>query len=301
MTTPRPYFWQRLPRWVSRLMLGSLLAVAALAVLVGGFALVAQRNADAVVLSYHYSVSMHIVAMSSVAALSVAVAAAVLRLGQPLVAGIVLIGSALGPMTLVAVPVQPSLVDASTFGDTALWWRVLVGVALLGLMTAWAWWTTKCLDTRPTIDSLSHTTETFSWLPSTVLFVVMTGVGLVAYRMTPQQANEPALRAIVGWALLAAGIAVVTAFARTAWMSLAMLAAVASTMGIIFLAYTRLGGWPGVAGWEFNGMESPIITSVASTVTLLAAPVIGVTIWLAGQGVGHARGSARVRSRVLAG
>jgi hypothetical protein len=62
-----------------------------------------------------------------------------------------------------------------------------------------------------------------------------------------------------------------------------------------------LGGSPGVAGREFNGMESPIITSVASTVTLLAAPVIGVTIWFVRQGVGHARGSARLRTLAVAG
>lgn len=300
MTTSHRYFWQRMPRLASQLMLGSVVAVAALAGLVGGLALTAQRNAEPLGIGEHYSVSMHVLAMSAVAALSVAVATGLLRLGQPLFAGIVLIGSALGPMTLVAVPVQSSLVDASTFGDTILWWRLLVSTAQFGVMVAWTWWTKRCLGESGTTSAPSHATASLSWLPSALLFMVIAGVGLVAHGSFPQQSNEPAMRAIAGWALLAAGIVVVGAFARTAWTSLALLIAVASTLGIISLAYTRLGGWPGVAGWEYNGMESPIITSVASTVTLLVAPLIGVTIWLVRQGVGHARDLRQVPP-VLAG
>lgn len=118
-------------------------------------------------------------------------------------------------------------------------------------------------------------------------------VGFDVYYQVPMQANKPAMRAIVGWSLLATGIVVVAAFARTGWTALALLAAVAATLGVIFLAYTRLGGWPGVEGWEYGGTQSPIITSVASTVVMFAAPFIGSAAWLARRGIRQLRVAGR--------
>lgn len=76
-------------------------------------------------------------------------------------------------------------------------------------------------------------------------------------------------------------------------MSLAFLVGIAATSGLIFVAYTRLGGWPGVAGWEFDGMESPIITSAASTSVMFAAALIGSATWLARRGIRHLRVAGR--------
>jgi hypothetical protein len=101
----------------------------------------------------------------------------------------------------------------------------------------------------------------------------------VGFNETPMQANAPVIRAVIGWAMLAAGIVVVASFASTAWTSLGLLAGSAITLAVIFAAYTRIGGWPGVAGWEYEGMQSPIITSVASSIALLVAPLVGLFCW----------------------
>ena len=88
------------------------------------------------------------------------------------------------------------------------------------------------------------------------------------------------MRRLIGWALLAAGICRGGVVASTAWTSLGLLAGSAITLAVIFAAYSRIGGWPGVAGWEFQGMQSPIVfTSVASTVALLVAPLLGLLGW----------------------
>ena len=276
--------WQRIPSWLSRLGLGSLLAAAVLGVTTGGMSLAAQHMADPAALRERYPVTLHVFAMIAVAGLSVAVAAALARRGLPLVAGLVLVGSAVGPMTVVAVPVRASLVDESTLGDTRMWWHVVVAALLTAVLVGWTWWADRCLNERTTERPAA---SDGSRLAAAALFAVVAAAGLSAYFLIPPQSNEPVMRAVVGWALLAAGIAVAAGFARTLWASLDFLVGVAATAGLIFLAYTRLGGWPGVAGWEYDGMESPIITSVASTVMMFAAPFIGSATWLARRGIRH--------------
>lgn len=283
MSASTAYSWQRIPGWLSRLGLGSLLAAAVLGVTTGGMSLAAQHMADPAALRERYPVTLHVLAMIAVAGLSVAVAAALARRGLPLVAGLVLVGSAAGPMTVVAVPVRASLVDEATLRDTRMWWHVVVAALLTAVLVGWTWWADRCLNTRTTERPASDGSP----LAAAALFAVVAAAGLSAYFLIPPQSNEPVMRAVVGWALLAAGIAVAAGFARTLRVSLGFLVGVAAAAGLLFLAYTRLGGWPGVAGWEYDGMESPIITSVASTVMMFAAPLIGSATWLARRGIRH--------------
>ena len=267
------YFWQRMPSWLERLVVGSLCAVGALGLIVGGLAWLAQLNSDPIP---RYSLSMHVVAMSAVAGLGVAVAVGLWRLRQPLLAGVVLVGVVVGPMTLVAVPVRGSLMANPM--DTKWWWHAVVSIAVGSVLTGWAWWAHQCLGRRahvPPRESSSVIRQTLQF----ALFVLAAMAAWVGFNETPMQSNAPVMRAIVGWALLAGGIVVVAAFAATAWTSLALLTGSALTLGAIFAAYTRIGGWPGVAGWEYKGMQSPIITSVPSTAALLVAPLLGLFCW----------------------
>lgn len=290
MDTPRRYFWQRLPAWLGRLLLGSVVAMAVLAGLVGGLALWAQRAADPQALGEHYSVTMHALAMIAVGALTVAVVTGLARLGATLLAGVVLVGSVVGPMTLVAVPVRASWVDVVT-GDTQAWWHAAVAAVLGVLLAVWTWWVTQCLRERSETKAPAERSP-WALIPQAALFAAAAVAGVATYDTVPVQSNEPVLRAIIGWVLLAAGIVVVATFARTAWTSFGLLAAVAAALGMVFLAYTRIGGWPGVAGWEVDGIQSPIITSVASTGTLLVAPLLGLVGWAL------RRGTAQVMQRV---
>lgn len=278
MDADRGHVRHRVPEWLSRLMLGSAGAGALLVVLVGGISLLAQRTADAVTPMEHYSVVKHAVAMLAVAGLTVAVAAGLLRLGQQLLAGVVLVGSVVGPMTVVAAPVRASMAEPS-LGDSRLWWHFVVAAAVVSVLTGWTWWVNRCLGERPGRRLRPERPGVVRQVAEASLFGAVAVLSIQAYSMVPAQSNEPAMRAVVGWGLLAAGMVVVTAFARTAWPALALLVAVAATLGLVVLAYSRSGGWPGVAGWELNGMQSPIITSVASTGTVLAAPLLGALCW----------------------
>jgi hypothetical protein len=44
------------------------------------------------------------------------------------------------------------------------------------------------------------------------------------------------------------------------------------------LGYLRPGGWPGVAGWEFDGMESPVILSAQVAIVSAAGPIAGMLL-----------------------
>jgi hypothetical protein len=75
--------------------------------------------------------------------------------------------------------------------------------------------------------------------------------------------------------------ALVVAASRAALRAQAALVAVSIAVpAVLFLAYQRQGGWPGVAGWEFGGMQSPVITSTSIVVCLLAAGPAGIAVRL---------------------
>ena len=282
------YFWQRTPTWVRHLAAGSLVAMAALVLLVGGIAVAAQRLAEAFArllgssAGDMYSVSMHVVAMTAMAGFAVGVATGLTRLGQRVPAAFLLVATVAGPMTVTAAPVRASLVAASS-DDTVRWWHLVVGSAVLVILTGWTWWCVRCLPPRTPLGPRSAAA-------AALVFVVSMALGyLVYYQLVDSGSgsNLPGATPVVGWSVLAAGVTVVVAFGRHWWSAVVALVGAAAVMGFLVLAYTRLGGWPGVAGWEYDGMESPLITSVVSTVTLLVAPVVGLAIWMLRVGAGH--------------
>ena len=258
----------------SRAAMGSLLAAVALGALVVAVALVAQGAADRTALARHYpatshdSVTLHALAMVGVGALAVGVALALCRLGWVVIAVPVLLGVALGPMTIVAAPVRNSLVSADGSDTTGLW-HLAVGAAVVAILSVWTWWTARCLGPVP----VERRASSFAGWPL-ALFVASFLVALEVYQRLPEQANAPAASAVTGWEVLAAGLVVVVAVAVNARAVSWSLLGVGASLGLIVLAYSRTGGWPGVAGWET--IQPPIITCWVSTVTVLVAPIAGV-------------------------
>lgn len=270
MTDHGVYFWQRLPLPARRPLLVSAGFLVLLGLIVGGLTAIAQSEAVEVGGDIPlYSLPMHVLAMCAVASLAVAVAVGLRRVGLTALAVVVLAAVVYGPMTLVAVPVDASVVDLEAFDDTLLGWRMLVALVLFVVLAGCSLAVERCLDARPTpADKL--------W--PTVIFVAALVIGIAMAVQLPEQANLPADRALLGWAVLAAGIVVVVAFGSSAWLSLAATVGAAAVLLLVAAAYSRDGGWPGVAGWEYEGMQSPIITSVASTITLLAAGALGLGV-----------------------
>lgn len=255
-------------------MVDSLVAALLVGALVGAIALFAQAAADGAAASAHYpaatheSVTMHVFAMMGLAALAVAVAVELCRLGWVLLAVPVLLGVAFGPMTIVAAPVRTVLTNAEG-SNTVGWWHLAVGAAVLALLSTCAWWTVRSLGPVP----VARRGSSFAGWPLALFAASFLGA-VAVHQQLPEQVNAPVASAVVGWELLAAGSVVAIAVAveaRTAvWFALGTGAA----LGLIALAYTRPGGWPGVAGWE--AIRSPIITCWVSSVTVLVAPVVGV-------------------------
>jgi hypothetical protein len=270
------YFWQRPPAWVNRVVLGSLVPAAVIGLMVGGLTWMGWKLADSPEHITHYSLSMHVIAMLALSILAVAVGSALVVQRKPVLAGVVLIATAFGPMTIVATPIRASLIT-STYQDTRIWWHVVVAGALTIVLSAWTWWVVRCLP-EPEGQPDRPPSALASLLPDLV-FIVSAAGGLLAYLSSPDQSNQPAMRAMVGWAILAAGIVTAVGFARHWWTSLVLAGGAGVVLGLIFLAYSRNGGWPGVAGWEYQGMESPIITSVGATAAVLSAWLLGLVVW----------------------
>ncbi|MDP9166184.1 MAG: hypothetical protein M3O32_09005 [Actinomycetota bacterium] len=254
--------------------MGSLIAAVALGALVAAVAVVAQGAADRTALARHYppashaSVTLHALALVSIGAFAVGVAVALSRLGWVVIAVPVLLGVALGPMTIVAAPAANSLINPEGSDTTALW-HLVVGAAVLAILSVWTWWTARCLGPVP----VERRASSFAGWPL-ALFVASFLVALEVHQHLPEQANAPAASAVTGWEVLAAGLVVVVAIAVAARAVAWSLLGIGASLGLIVLAYSRTGGWPGVAGWET--IQPPIITCWVSTVTVLVAPIVGI-------------------------
>jgi hypothetical protein len=246
-------------------------------VLIGGIASLAQSAGDRVSPGPHYSLTMHVLAMTALATLAVAVAAVLEGIGRTELAGFVLVATVAGPMTLVAAPASGSVLEPS-MADTTLAWHVAVGAVLLAIMATWTWLIVRTIGKRTSDQDSTPAPVRSSWMGPDLVFCATAVLAVEAYARTPQQADSPSGRAIIGWAVLAAGIVTAVAFGRRWWVAPAALVGAGAVLGLVFLAYSRVGGWPGVAGWEYDGMEPPIITSVASTGSLLAASALGLAL-----------------------
>ena len=270
-TAPRP-FWHRIPYGVAVTVRTSTIWAACVFLLVASLSTAAEWSANPATTGTQAPVALHALAMTAVAALCVGVATALARQRHPELAALVVVATAVGPMTLVAVPLLPALV-APNDSDTVLTWHAGIAVMLVGLLGIWTRQLVEVLELEPPA-------------PPTLLNRVVPGAVFafavlasdVAYWLIPEQSNVPVFRAVLGWGVLAAGIVVCVGWSRSRGAALLALLGSAFVLLTVTAAYTRVGGWPAVAGWERDGMQSPIITSWASTVTLLAAPVVGLAV-----------------------
>jgi hypothetical protein len=280
ITTGNP-FWLRLGQhsgWSRDLVLAWVGGAAGLAILVGGLAAAAQHeaqvNARAQGLggTYTYSLTGHVTAMVLAGALAVTVAVTLVQSGRRVLAGLVLVAVALGPMTLVATPLRAALVPVS-YMDTRLWWHAVVGAAVVAVLAGWTWAVAHHLPAPPARSPGTDAART-RFPSETILVFALIVVGfLVTWGRSFALQESVGVVPAAGWAVLAAGMVMATAF-RGWRVSVASIALAVALLVTMYGAYHRDGGWPGVAGWEFGGMQSPVVLSAGvAALLLLAAPV----------------------------
>ena len=230
-----------------------------------------------------YSLPAHVFAMVVLAGFVVRLAAELWRAQHAGLALAVLAGAVMGPMTLVAAPVARAVIAADG-ADTRWWWHTIVGLIQGALLLGWTWWTARF---RPPLQRRPEDRATDGGRPpvsTASVFVVVTAAGCCAHAVALRDAgNQVAgLTQYVGWSLLAAGLTVAVGTARHGWSGVVAIAGAALTVEVLSLAYERPGGWPGVAGWEFLGMESPIVVSGISTTVLLTGPALSLAVRVLG-------------------
>ena len=110
------------------------------------------------------------------------------------------------------------------------------------------------------------------------VLVVLVAVGFVlVWNKSFAPLESVGLLPAAGWAVLAVGLA--AAAAQRRWeVGAALLGLAGAALLTLYFAYHRDGGWPGVAGWEYNGMQSPVVLSVAAAALLLTAAPAGAAL-----------------------
>ncbi len=197
-------FWRRagLSR---RALLSWVVPAAVLAAFVGGLAAAAQhegvRAAGAPGMAL-YSLTSHTASMVLVGALAVSVAAMFARAGSRGCAFVVLAATASGPMTLVAAPVRASLIAADNL-NTVPWWHVLVAAGLTAVLVGW---TVAVVRSRPAAPQEVRVARFGS--DSTALAVLAVVCFLAFLRESWESPESVGLLPHLGWALLAASLAV---------------------------------------------------------------------------------------------
>ena len=278
---------------------GHLVGALAVAAFDGGIAWQAQRagqaasRAEGLGDGYLYSLPEHVFAMVVLAGFVVTLAAELWRAQRPGLAVAVLAGAVVGPMTLVAAPVARSVIAADG-ADTRWWWHTVVGLIQGALLLGWTWWTARCRrpqQLRPGGRAVDGGRPPVS---AASIFVVVTAVGCCAHAVALRDAgNQVAgLTQYFGWSLLAAGLTVAVGTVRHGWSGVVAIAGAALAVEVLSLAYERPGGWQGVAGWEFLGMESPIVVSGISTAVLLTGPALALAVRVLGDRIPAGRPGA---------
>jgi hypothetical protein len=273
------------PHQVRSLLRGSVPAILAVALLDGGVAWSAQRAGIQALAAadagppWTYPLGRHVLAMVLLAVLTVAVSSGLRRAGFQVLGFAVLVGVVAGPMTVIAAPVRGSLITAGD-GDTRLWWHLLVGGAQLTILLAADGWVTRCRRVEGAVSGSPDRPPLLvrsGWSVFGVFAATAVTVQVVAMP-NPGTSEHPGLAAILGWAALGAGLAVLVArSSRNSAPAWSLLAA-GIVLGALAVAYVRPGGWPGVAGWEFMGMQPPVILSPAAELVLLAGPLLGLLV-----------------------
>jgi hypothetical protein len=232
----------------------------------------ADARADGIGSLYTYSAGAHVVAMVAVAALAVMVTVTLWRSGSRAMAGAVVVGAAAGPMAVVAAPIRPGLM-APTSMDTLWWWHVLVTCALTLLIGGWLFG----LNAVRRRDGVGRPELSPVRWDASIFLVTAALAFTVVWNHSWQLQESPGALPALGWALLSAGL-VVAAARSSRKRAVSTIALSVLTLLALSHAYTRPGGWPGVAGWELKGMESPVVLSSRVEVVLLAAGVLGLVI-----------------------
>jgi hypothetical protein len=274
-------------RW-GALLAGAVAAVTALALLDGGVAGLAQRAALAEAARYGlgrtdlelYSLTGHVLAMLAVAAVAVATATGLAATDLRPLAACVLAGAVTGPMTVAAAPVAASLV-AGDSGDTRWWWHVAVALAQLVVMAAATWWTFECLRRPDAVADHRGVPWATRSVSAAAVFTLVAVAGFAVQVVVDRNGGSqgPGVLAMLGWAILAGGLVTAVGWSVHWWASFAALVGVGAALGLMYAAYHRPGGWPGVAGWEVFG-QSPLVLTVGAAVTLLVAPFLGMVAQL---------------------
>jgi hypothetical protein len=264
---------------------GYLVGAVAVAAFDGGIAWQAQRAGQAASRAaglgdgYLYSLSAHVVAMVVLAGFVVTLAAELWRTRCQGLAVAVLAGAVVGPMTLVAAPVARSVIAADG-ADTRWWWHTVAGLIQGALLLGWTWWTARWRRPQQQRPEDRAADGVRPHVSASSVFVVVTAAGCCAHAVALRDAgNQVAgVTQYVGWSLLAAGLTVAAGSARHRWSGPVAIAGAALAVEVLSLAYERPGGWPGVAGWEFLGMESPIVVSGISAAVLLTGPALALVV-----------------------
>ncbi|MCE0538549.1 hypothetical protein LWF15_23910 [Kineosporia rhizophila] len=262
---------------------GLLLTGAALAIGVAGITWMAQRThrfwlASEDISSFEmYSLPLHTASMTGIGLIAVMVASVLVVRGRAAMAAPTLIGAAIGPMALVAVPVSEQLALGNGV-DTVFWWRALVAGIVLAILGTGTWWATRHLDSIGVLADPDPPECRRPLMSGTALYILATGVSLAAQVPMMMNANAPQPMGMLGWALLVGGCAV----AGTALTARQVAVATMGCGAVLLLmatAYLRDGGWPGVAGWELHA-QSPIILTWVAALAFAASPFAGFLTFL---------------------
>jgi hypothetical protein len=264
-------------------VIGWVAGAAALAAVTAALASVAQHAAVVAARPetadlYTYSLVGHVAAITLLGCAAVFVASVLRSQGHLVLSAVVVVATGFGTMTVVAVPLRWSLV-ASSSGDTVWWWHLVVGTVVVAVLGVWC----HVVAPAPTPDAPRRR-------PSPdMLFVLVATVAFVGcWNFSWQLQESPGVLPALGWAALAAGGAV--AASTASWrVPLVALVLTGVALAVMAWAYLRQGGWPTVAGWEFNGMESPVVLSARVCAVALAGPVAGALLRMTSHAIGHRR------------
>jgi hypothetical protein len=222
----------------------------------------------------------HVIAMTLVGGVAVALAATFVRAENPLIASAVLLGAAGGPMTAMAAPIRTSLIEHN--GETAAaWWRILVTGMVFAVLAGWTAVVTcalrgRALRGRPA--ALSSRIAGGGVFVALALTAYAVNIGMVG-----ESTQHPAVLTNAGWAVLLAGLVCAASYGPW-WSACFSWGFAGAALGVMYLAYERDGGWPGVSGWEVAG-QPPIVLSAWITLLLVASIPVALALRTANSAV----------------
>jgi hypothetical protein len=266
--------------WAGPLAAGIALAALAVATLDGGIAYWAKHAGDAYGITqgvgpgYGYSWLGHVVAMLLLASFTVAVTVGLAMGGSSVLAFVVLAAVAVGPMTVVAAPVTVPLMLAES-EPAQLWWRLLVAAVQWTILAAAAWWWIRCLRAHRRALGTRQPATSIGSAP--IIVSLVAGLVIAAELLVQPfvMGQSPRPLPLLGWAALTAATTLLVSRSDRLQTAVLAFGGAGSALGMMSVAYLRDGGWPGVAGWEWSSIQSPVVVSFPTALVLLSAPLLG--------------------------